>query len=209
MWVALAALPVILYWGLLRGNSGRHNLLPVIFLYFLLALPLMGRVRWAWGALLAVMVLVNYVTFPPSANTVLPSGRLLESARLIQERTAALHALGREVADLPHTKVAVMGEGWMHPYITYEILQAEQYVRHSGSDSPSSPQQLTTLDHGMENDYLLVYDAVDMPRMVSLADQGYYLVVGTGSMSGDMADHPSLAGKYVALDSLDATDGPR
>ena len=204
LWLALAVLPSILYWGILRGNSARHNLLPVIFLYLVLVLPLMGRgrVRWVWAGLLAIMLLVNYAAFMPSSDTVLPSGRLVESAILVKQRAARLHAVGRVIARLPHAKVAVIGEGWVHPYITYEVLQSEQYVRHAGSDAPASPQELIVRDGGTEKDYLMLYDAPNMPRMLSLADEGYFLVIGDQSALAHAADYPPLAGKYVSLDSI-------
>ena len=164
-----------------------------------------GRMRWVWAGLLAIMLLVNYAAFRPSSDTVLPSGRLVESAILVKERVAGFHATGQAIARLPYPKVAILGAGWIHPYITYEVLHSEQYLRHTGSDAPGSPQALIVRDGGTEKDYLMLYDAPDMPRILDLVGEGYFLVIADQSSLIHAADYPLLIGKYVSLDSIRAS----
>jgi hypothetical protein len=55
---------------------------------------------------------------------------------------------------------------------------------------------------GAEKDYLMLYDAPDMARIVGLADEGYFLVIGDASVLAQAADYPALTGRFVALGSI-------
>ena len=204
-WLALAALPLILNWAFMRGNSARHMLLPVVLLYPLLVFPLRSRVKGVWAVLLAAMLVVNYMAFAPTSNTVRPSGRLVESSLLLRGRAATLEATAKSVAGLPYPRVAEIGAGWFDPYVTYEVLLGGKYLSHSQTDGLPPTQTLVAgTDDGGTREYLLIYLPVTEHQLLGLAGQGYFLVLGDKSLVKLAQGHSELAGRWVSLDELTA-----
>jgi len=144
----LWSVPPQIVWGMKFGNSARHMMAPALPLVALVGVALAGRfrrARWPW-LIAAALLAGNYFSTArdpakadPAAqlagsedamqrhvdalytDTVVPSTRIFESALGIQERVAALHARGREFADLPGQKKLLVGLG-TNPYALYELL---------------------------------------------------------------------------------------
>lgn len=177
LWLFLGAFPLVLYWAMIRGNSARHVLLPVVILCVVIGLPLTTRFRrWWLGAMLAVMI-VNGVVFPPSQSTVTPSGRVFQSAQLLESDVKDLHATGGVISELPYEKTAVIGQGWTHPYFIYEILRDGGYEEHALVDAHGQDQRISVTRDGRVKTYLMVYNVPETEALVAYVAEGYFLVI--------------------------------
>ena len=141
-WLIMAALPTVLFWSMISGNSARHNLIPGVFVYVLLALPFATRLRRDWVYILAIIFVVNYLYYPPSDNTVSPSGGLLGNARLLRDRAEEYHTLGETIAHSAHQKMAVIGIGYRQPYFIFETLRSPQLSYNSHKTNLKKVQTL-------------------------------------------------------------------
>ena len=124
-----AALPSALFWSIIEGNSARHNLIMAALLPILVVLPLtLENIRFSryWLGGICFVVLLNYVWYPPSSGTVKPSGRLVESAMLLGERTREARRTGRRIADMTDPNIIVIAPNHTFPYYYYEILTADR-----------------------------------------------------------------------------------
>jgi hypothetical protein len=199
-WLALSGLPLALFWGMRPGNSARHNLIPGVFLCIILVLPLMMHAwrKWAWAGFLCVVCLTNFFYYTPSANTVSPSGRLLFSTHLVSKKAKDLHATGKRIAHLPYGKVAIIGQGWKHPYFRFEVLRSSQltYVKH-GADT------LEMQNENRNQSFLWLYREPEISEVVVLAERGYFLVIANKEMAEKLSHLAELQGKWVPLDHLE------
>lgn len=125
--ILLTMTPIALFWGVMDGNSARHNLIPAVFAPFLAALPLAGRksrIQIGWGFALLFTLLFNYFCLPPSADTVKPSGRLIRSAALLKEKCTKYRRFGREIAATQKDRVFVVAPAHVMPFYQFETMSA-------------------------------------------------------------------------------------
>ncbi len=111
------------YWFVQPTDDARHYLpdaVPIAFAIGWLLTLLPGKRYAPWAALLAVLA-INYFAYPPSSSTRFPSGRVLESARLIRERNAAYHRLAKEYEAVRVPRKVILGS-FTNPYMDAEIL---------------------------------------------------------------------------------------
>lgn len=111
------------YWFLQPTDDARHHLpeaVPIAFAIGWLLTQVPGRRYLPWAGLLAILA-INYLAFPPSSSTRIPSGRVLESARLIQERNAAYHRLAKEYEAVRVPRKVILGT-FTNPYVDAEVL---------------------------------------------------------------------------------------
>lgn len=199
VWLTLAGSPLVLFWATTSGNSARHNLIPGLFLCIALALPLATRLRPYWAAILAVMCFINYYYFPPSADTVNPSGRLIESALLLEEKVKKLHFIGKEIDGLPYARVAVIGGGKMHPYFIFEVLRTSTYLGHQVE---VIDQRFDVEKKGRKRSFVLLYRTPKTSDMIALANRGYFLVIADEKGIKKVSDRKELQGKWMPLNHL-------
>ncbi len=127
VWTLLTFVPVTLFWSMISGNSARHNLIPAVFVTVLMALPLGFLKRWAragWGICIIAVCVVNYFWGPPSASTVMPSGRLIESAALIKGKCRKRSAKAREITRMPEDKILIVAPKHLLPIYYFEPMVA-------------------------------------------------------------------------------------
>lgn len=152
----MAGVPLVLFWGIILGNSARHNLISCVFIYIIVAVPLATPGWRMWIYLLGIMCMVNYFYFPASHTYRYPSGRLFSTARLFKEYQKNIHHIGENIARLPYKKIVVLGKDGTHPYCQYEI---QKY----SSDAK---------DH-----QLFVWSEQLPSGLAELIKEGYYLVI--------------------------------
>jgi hypothetical protein len=198
-WLVMAGLPLVLFWGVIAGNSARHHLVPSLFLCIVLALPLAMRIRWVWVSVLAIICVVNYLYYPPSPNTVSPSGRLLANVSLLKERVKELHSMGEEIARLPNEKVGIIGGGPLHPYFTFEIMRNSHYLKH---DFRANVQRFEVQKGNLVRSFILFYKTPEISEIAALANRGYFLVVVDNKVIKELGNLSELQGRWVPLEQL-------
>ena len=209
IWLALAILPLLLFWGMRPQNSSRHILIPSLFLCILLALPLVMRAwkRWTWAAFLCAMCVVNYFTFPATADYLWsPSGRIVASTYLMEDKVKGLHALGSMIAHLPQDKIAVIGQGPLHPYFKSEVLRREQlsYVNyvHSKHTDEKRVEILEMKEDNRAKWFRYIRYKPDMSEIHVLAGEGFFLVVLNKELANELGDLPDMRGKWMVSRSI-------
>jgi hypothetical protein len=139
---AWAATPV-LFWYFRVGDSARHHVpasVPVALgvATLLAALPVRAIGRYA---ALALLVAVNYATFPPSANTAITSGRLIGSGERLAATLAYYYRPARELAGEDVEREAYVGSWRRIWYYQAEVMgRADSilgYQRHSRYGFPA------------------------------------------------------------------------
>jgi len=205
LWLVLASLPLLLFWGMRGGNLARHYLIPSLFLCILLSLPLAVNSwqRWVWTVFLFCICFVNYFYFRPTANIRYPSGRLLSSARLLQERASYFHNAGKLIAHLPHEKVALGGPSWRAPYFIYEILKRKDLTYFRQSDN----SKFRVLEMRGQDDQTFSFlwvgqSSPNVSLFLSLTELGYFLVVEDVNLEMELTQRPVLQDKWISLDKL-------
>ncbi len=200
IWLMLSSLPLVLFWGTRPGNSGRHNLIPSVFLCIVLALPftVYNWKRWAWAVLLCGVILINYFYFSPYAGQRSSSGNLLASSVLHKERVKYPHLAGKRIALLPYQKIAFIGSSLAQSFFRFELLSSNEfeYVSHT---RPSREVSTLEMKNGNQRrSYLWLYTA-EMSEIYSLVERGYFLVIGTNKLAGELNHLNKLKGKWVSL----------
>jgi len=198
-WLTMAALPLVLFWSMIQGNSARHNLIPSAFLCIFLALPLATSMRRYWAHILIIMCVVNYLYVQPSSSTVAPSGRLITSSRLLKKKVKNLHAIGKQVAQLSHERVSVIGKGWMHPYFLYELLLDSTYIDY---EFRQNWKKFDLHRNNQKQVFLMVYSPIEIFKSIALVDHGYFLVIIDKAMSKELRElskQEELRDKWLAI----------
>ena len=203
-WLALAIMPLLLFWGMRPQNSSRHILIPSVFLCMFLALPLVLRAwqRWTWAAFLCVLSVMNYFAFPATADYLWsPSGRLVASTYLMEEKVKGLHALGSMIAHLPQDKIAVIGKGPLHPYLKSEVLRRGElsYVNyvHSKHTDVKRVEMLEMKEENRTKWFHYIRDKPDMSEIDALAEEGFFLVVLNKELANELDDLSEMRGKWM------------
>jgi hypothetical protein len=176
-----------------------------VFLCITLALPLATQWRYYWAAVLAVISLLNYVYFSPSAATVVPSGRLIASALLLKDKVKRLHGIGKGIASLSHKRVAIIGGGKMHPYFTFEALRHSTCLRH---EIDTIDQRFEVEKQGDKRWFLLLYRTPETGDLVRLANHGYFLIFAAQKGIESASDRAELQGKWASLDDFESGNEP-
>lgn len=203
-WLVLASLPIIVFWGLRSGNSARHNLMPVIYFFMILSLPFTTTFRREWAVILIGMSVINYFALPPSANTVIPSGRVIENSYLLSERTQHLHSVGRLISQLEDDQIAIIGNGFDHPYYLYEIFinPEQQYLTTQTIPAIGYPETYF-ISGGTRKTYLWSYLNVSKAEIVRLIKHGYLTILSDTSVTHELQNTSSLAeSNWILIDNL-------
>jgi len=206
LWLSLAALPLLLFWGSRPANSARHTLFPSIFLVMVLALPLAmyGWKKWAWAGLLCAVCLVNYVYFAPNSDSAFfTSGQLLASTRLLDDKVERLDQYGQTIAQLPYDKVAVIGYCNYHSYYRYQVLISDRldYVSHTSSEDATQWGKTQTLEMKNRDDQgqrLFLFQCIG-PEPETFIREGYFVVVDDARLVDALERQPELNGKWISL----------
>jgi hypothetical protein len=204
LWLVLASLPLLLFWGMREANLSRHYFIPALFLAILLSLPLAlnNWQRWFWAFLLFCIFFVNYFYFPPTSSIRHPSGRLLSSAGLFRQKVTYFHKAGELIANLPHEKVAFVGPSWRLPLFRYEILKRKDlmYTRHRVT-AERAVLEMKGQDHTFS--FLgLNQLSPDVSLALSLSKSGYFLVVEDDNLEGELSQRPELRDKWISIEKL-------
>ncbi len=174
-------LPILLFWGLVEGNSARHNLIPAVFVPILAALPLSffkTKMQKRWTAVLLTVLLINYFAHPPSSSTLRPSGRLFESSYLLKERCRTYRDFGIEVANMENDKIFLAAPPYLLPYYYFEIIGAEHMTFKSMINIPVANGKYLELfmeKSGSIKTYALASHEY-LALALEYADNGYELV---------------------------------
>lgn len=176
-WMTATILPLILFWGIMKGNSARHNLIPSIFMFIFLAIPLSFSIRKIWMFVLVIMCIGNYFMLPDSSSTVAPSGRLFSSAKLIYEQVEYLHDKGKELANLQQDKVAILGSGPAQPYFQYEIIMNKDLTFENFS-VPEKDLHLLVMNkkNGGSKIYHMDYNPKKQEQIAKLIKEGFFVL---------------------------------
>lgn len=161
----------------MNGNSARHNLIPSVFLYLCLAIPICYSVKNIWIAILVLMCTGNYFFSQESSSTVYPSARIFPSANLILERVEYLHDKGKELAKIQKEKIAILGSGPAQPYFQYEIITH----RDLNFESFSVPSQYVNVlkmrkKDGTTKEYYMDYNPKTQDEISKLINEGYFVL---------------------------------
>ncbi|MBI5739874.1 MAG: hypothetical protein HZA16_04055 [Nitrospirae bacterium] len=120
--ISWAAAPTI-FWLVMIGNNARHNmastlpLLTIIVIFFHEKFP-----RYA-SALAAMLVLGNFFVTAPSYSILTPSGNLLKSTYLLNDRMTMFQSRAKEIAAIKEDKIAVIGT-FHNPHVVLEIIRS-------------------------------------------------------------------------------------
>jgi hypothetical protein len=126
--VAWTAAPMA-FWFFRPGDSARHHL-PEAFpvaLGVAMALLTMARAWWLPYSGLALLLAVNYTRYWPADDSFRPSGRVIESTRLIRARVAEYHRLAAEYAAIDKPRKVLLGT-ITNPYVDSEVLLKSERV---------------------------------------------------------------------------------
>jgi hypothetical protein len=167
-----ASLPITLFWCLIEGNSARHNIIVGALAPLVAALPLSfpsRRVVNIWTFVLIFAFAIDYFAFSPTADTVVPSGRLAGSALLLRERCEKQKRFGKKLADIEEDKVFVLAPVHRMPLYHFEVITAPDmvFVKSGG------PQLIMKKD-GRKKTFVFPIENVAASAEKYL-EQGYYI----------------------------------
>jgi hypothetical protein len=120
--VSWAAVPTV-FWLVLIGNNARHNMVSVLPLLVVIIIFLYEKTPRLLIALTGILILGNYVITAPSSSILRPSGNLLKSHSLIEDRMKIFHSRAKEIADMDENKIAVLGY-FHNPHVVFEIMRS-------------------------------------------------------------------------------------
>lgn len=116
VWAAAAGVPTMLFWGLIIGNSARHNLvsLPPLMLLVAASLNRLVETPVRAVALAAVLLFLNYNSDREGEaagfGLIVPKTNLIELAEDQIKTSASLWAWGRKFAELDAPKKALIAQ---------------------------------------------------------------------------------------------------
>jgi hypothetical protein len=117
-----AALPTIA-WIIINGNNARHNLLSILPLLVMIVMLFYKMAPRLTVVFTVMLILSNYFITSPSSSILTPSGNLLESRALLQDRMNELHTRAKEIVDINEEKIVVLGY-FHNPHVIFEILRS-------------------------------------------------------------------------------------
>jgi len=112
----------IIFWIFIHGNSARHNLIALLPIIILIIDFLYEKFSKFIVFLALLIIAGNYVAISVSSSTSFPSGNLLKSAVLLQEKANKYHEIGRKISAIDKPKIAVLGY-YQNPWIIFEIIK--------------------------------------------------------------------------------------
>lgn len=169
--LAAWAVPLILFWGFIYGNSARHNMAAAMPVALVIALLLRqcGNMRLRISLLLVIIV-SNYFSLSPNSNTVRPSTRLLTSSRQINQRVLGYRNRATKMLSCQGSKIAII-DSWARPLVLYSLIVNADSGKWIGDEL----FELTDKD-GQTRTYTSYYAAVQTKAKflaVSLKRQGW------------------------------------
>ncbi|MEW6535555.1 MAG: hypothetical protein AB1454_08020 [Candidatus Auribacterota bacterium] len=186
-WVVLSMLPIVFFWGLRTGNTARHNLFPAVLIYILLILPLLNKRVWKlWLLALLIMSVVNYIRYPATANTARPSGRLIRGSQWLKDGVTKLRDRAEHTLNLPFQKIAVIGQGWQHPFYIYQLFL--RYTFSPDSFAPYHHFEYTIMDNdNLQKTFCFLYsESCGTDKIIGLHNKGYSLLIKDKDLRNDL-----------------------
>jgi len=129
-WITLGAaawaLPAMLFWGLKRGNSARHNLPAFPALVFLAVLMLFqlvdNRARRGWILVIALLAIGQMDL--SGGGSVTPRVDLLVATEQVENWSGSLHRRARDFMSSPNPKKAIIEAEFLQSYSEFEAWAA-------------------------------------------------------------------------------------
>ena len=109
------------FWFFVYGNNARHFMIGVFPVIIMVILFFHEKAPKRISLLTVALILGNALTTSPSPTTHMPSGNLIKSSELFNDRIQTYHDKAKEIAGIDENKIAVMGF-FHNPYVIYEIL---------------------------------------------------------------------------------------
>jgi len=203
-WLILASLPIILFWGLREGNSARHNLIAIIFLYMVLSLPMGTSYRQVWSLALVLMCLINYFAFKPQANPYVQSGRLIKNSLLLTEASSNLHKYGKIITVLPERKIAFIGGGPWHPFYEFEQINRNSIKSFHKDIDPETGLFTTRIIYDdTVKEFVWFYTAPGSTELIQIVENGYFLIIDETRTAEEIYAIPRLQNHWTTLGELE------
>jgi hypothetical protein len=204
LWLVLASLPIILFWGLRDGNSARHNLIAIIFLYMVLSLPMGSAYHRIWSLALVLMCLVNYFAFKPQANPYVQSGRLIRNSLLLKEESSILHNYGKLIAGLPERKIALAGGGPWHPFYEFEQINQNSIKSFRKEIDPITGYFTTRIGYDDDaKEFFWLYTSPTTTEMIQIVENGFFVIIDGTRAEEEIYNIPQLQNHWTTLSKLE------
>lgn len=123
--ISWTALPTIT-WIIIHGNNSRHNMFSILPFLVMIVMLFFEKAPKYILILAVMLILGNYFITSPSSSILTPSGNLLGSHSLLENRMIELHSKAKEIANIDDDKIAVLGY-FHNPYVIYEIMRSAPY----------------------------------------------------------------------------------
>jgi hypothetical protein len=161
-----------LFWLFVYGNNARHFMIAILPVIAMVVMFFSETAPRLTIFLTLAVIIGNYFSIPPSPSTYFPSGNLIKSQIMLQDRTDLYHSRARAIVNLNEEKIAVMGY-YHNPYVIYEILM---------SNASYDAELLTSVRGAVvkikthNKEYMLCYIPTDDPEAnINAAIKNYLL----------------------------------
>lgn len=118
--LAWSACPTIL-WIVNWNNNARHNMqsiLPFLIIIFYFLYEKFPKFTVVFPV---ILILGNFLITPPSVSIKIPSGNLLKSQELLDNKVNTVHLIARKIAEVDDDKLIFTTEGF-RPYLLHEVI---------------------------------------------------------------------------------------
>ncbi len=122
--ISWAAVPT-LFWLVMIGNNSRHNMLTILPLLVIIVIFFYEKAPRYVVAFTCILIAGNFFITSPSSSILTPSGNLLKSNYLLNERMLMFHSRAKEIASIDAEKIAVLGY-FHNPHVVFELLRSGQ-----------------------------------------------------------------------------------
>ena len=122
--ISWAAIP-ILFWLVMIGNNARHNMITVLPLLVIIIVFLHERAPKYVTGLTIILILCNFFITSPSFSILTPSGNLLKSNELLENRMSIFKSRAEEIAGVDGDRIAVLGY-FHNPHVIFELMRSAQ-----------------------------------------------------------------------------------
>jgi hypothetical protein len=120
--ISWAAAPTFL-WFIIGGNNARHNMLSVLPLLVIIVM-LFNRLSQRYIIVLTVFLIIgNFLATSPSSSITRPSGNLLESHNMLENRMTEFRVRAEEIYNIDNDKIAVLGY-FHNPHVIFKLISS-------------------------------------------------------------------------------------
>jgi hypothetical protein len=120
--ISWVAAPTFL-WFIIGGNNARHNMLSVLPLLVIIVICLYKLSPRFVIVLTVMLILGNFLVTSPSSSITRPSGNLLESHKMLENRMIEFHSRAEEIFNIDDDKIAVLGY-FHNPHVIFELMRS-------------------------------------------------------------------------------------